>query len=201
MEPIEKIFKPKSYNLQGYQGLSEYQLTEHYTLYLGYVNKYNEILTRLKNTDFAAANQTYSDLRALKIGENFALNGIKLHEAYFENLCPQQFVSGKILEMTTNTFGSYENFKYQFSQCGIAARGWTILSYDLEQRKLLINCLDAHDQGYLVNSYPLLVMDVYEHAYLIDYGVKRAIYIEAFFQNIAWNIVNLRLEQALAINK
>ena len=78
--------EPKVYNLEGFPGLSARQLAEHYTLYVGYVNKYNEIQELLETVDYSKANQTYSDLRSLKVAENFALNGIKLHEAYFENL-------------------------------------------------------------------------------------------------------------------
>ena len=193
--------EPKIYNLEGLPGLSHRQLSEHYTLYVGYVNKFNEIQTLLETVDYSKANQTYSDLRSLKIGENFALNGIKLHEAYFENLGMDQPFTGKIQQTIEATFGNYESFQAKFSFCGIASRGWTILSLDLNYGNAAINCLDAHDVGYFVNTYPLLVMDVYEHAYMIDYGIKRADYIKAFFQNISWDIVNRRLEQALHMLK
>ncbi|NLC07759.1 MAG: superoxide dismutase [Syntrophomonadaceae bacterium] len=192
---------PKTYDLRGFPGFSHRQLSEHYTLYVGYVNKLNEIHELLKDVDYSKANQTYSDLRSLKIGENFALNGIKLHEAYFENLSPGQQISGRIEQTINATFGSYENFHTQFSACGLAARGWVLLSLNLDWGNVVINCLDAHDVGYYVNTYPLLVMDVYEHAYMIDYGIKRADYISAFMQNIAWEVVNRRLEQVLSMLK
>lgn len=191
--------EPKTYNLEGFPGLSARQLAEHYTLYVGYVNKYNEIQGLLENVDYSKANQTYSDLRSLKAGENFALNGIKLHEAYFENLGMDQPFAGQIQNTITAVFGDYASFKAKFSGAGVAARGWVMLSLDLNSGKVVINSLDAHDVGLFVNTCPLLVMDVYEHAYLIDYGVKRADYIQAFFQNIAWDTVNRRLERALTM--
>ncbi len=191
--------EPKVYNFEGFPGLSPRQLAEHYTLYVGYINKYNEIQGLLETVDYSKANQTYSDLRSLKVGENFALNGIKLHEAYFENLGLNQPFTGKIQTTIEATFGDYASFKAKFSGAGIAARGWVVLSLDLNSGNVAINSLDAHDVGYFVNTYPLLVMDVYEHAYMIDYGVKRADYIQAFFQNIAWDTVNRRLEKALAM--
>jgi Fe-Mn family superoxide dismutase len=168
---------------------------------VGYVNKFNQIQELLKTADYSKANQTYSDLRALKIGENFALNGIKLHEAYFENLGTDKTPAEKIQQTLEAAFGSFETFKEKFSACGLASRGWTILSLDLNYGSVIINCLDAHDVGYFVNTYPLLVMDVYEHAYMIDYGINRAEYILTFFNNIDWKVVNRRLEQALAMLK
>jgi len=193
--------EPKGYALTGYPGISGRQLEGHYSLYNGYVNKYREIAEILERTDYRAANQTYSELRALKLAENFAYNAIKLHEAYFENLGGGGEAASRLRKAVEEEFGSWEDFRQQFAACGLAARGWVILSWLPAEQRLTINCLDAHDAGFLAGSVPLLVMDVYEHAYFIDYGAKRAAYIEAFWNNIAWEEVNRRWERVEELAK
>lgn len=194
----EREIEAKNYSLEGYAGISGRQLQEHYALYTGYINKYREIVQLLKKVDYSLANQTYSELRALRLAENFAYNAIKLHEAYFENLGGGGSIAPGLQKAVEEVFGSWEDFHRQFAACGLAARGWVVLSWLAAEKKLTINCLDAHDAGFLVGSVPLLVMDVYEHAYFIDYGTKRAAYIEAFWNNIAWGEVSRRWERVAA---
>lgn len=181
------------------EGLSEKQLKEHHdVLYAGYVKKIGEIEEKLKNVDASSANATYSDLRELKMEETFALNGVKLHEGYFDNMAPDVFprdVSGKILEMISRDFGSYENWEKEFKALGLCARGWVVLGYDLDEKKLKNILCDSHNQGAPWNMIALLIMDVYEHAYFIDYATGRKAYIEAFFKNIDWQYVDRRISE------
>jgi len=178
------------------EGLSEKQLREHHdVLYAGYVKKIDEIEEKMKKTDLAAANATYSDLRETKMEETFALNGVKLHEGYFDNMAPggspsASSGSSTIMEMIKNDFGSYEAWEKEFKALGLAARGWVVLSYDLDEKKLKNILCDSHNQGGVWNSIALLIMDVYEHAYFIDYATGRKSYIEAFFKNIDWRFVD-----------
>ncbi len=179
-------------------GLSEKQLKEHHdVLYAGYVKKIGEIEEKLKNADLATANATFSDLRELKMEETFALNGVKLHEGYFDNMGPTTGAkpSGKILEMIEKDFGSYENWEKEFKALGLCARGWVVLGYDLEEKKLKNVLCDSHNQGGVWNMLSLLIMDVYEHAYFIDYATGRKDYIEAFFKNINWQFVDKRISE------
>ena len=178
-------------------GLSEKQLKEHHdVLYAGYVKKVGEIEEKLKNADLAAANATYSDLRELKTEETFALNGVKLHEGYFDNMVSGgSNPSGKILEMLKRDFGSYENWEKEFKALGLCARGWVVLGYDLEEKKLKNILCDSHNQDGVWNMLSLLIMDVYEHAYFIDYATARKVYIEAFFKNIDWQFVDRRISE------
>lgn len=177
------------------RGISKEEIDQHYgILYKGYVNKLNEIRNKLENVDLSAANQTYSDLRGLKTEETFALNGAKLHEWYFDNLGgPGGKAHGRILELIERDFGSYERWEAEFKAIGLAVRGWVVLAYDLDDQKLHNYGQDAHNIGVPWGAYPLLILDVYEHAYGIDYGVKRAPYIDAFMNNIDWDEVNRRL--------
>lgn len=173
-------------------GLSEKQLKEHHdVLYAGYVKKIDEIEEKLKKVDLASAGATYSDLRELKLEETFALNGVKLHEGYFDNMVKGgDTPAGKILEMIERDFGSYENWEKEFKALGLAARGWVVLGYDLDEKKLKNILCDSHNQGGVWNMISLLIMDVYEHAYFIDYATGRKAYLEAFFKNIDWRSVD-----------
>ena len=178
-------------------GLSEKQLKEHHdVLYAGYVKKIGEIEEKLKTVDLSSTNATYSDLRELKMEETFALNGVKLHEGYFDNMVGSgNKPSGKILEMIAQNFGSYENWEKEFKAMGLCARGWVVLGYDLDEKKLKNILCDSHNQGAPWNMLALLIMDVYEHAYFIDYATGRKAYIEAFFNNIDWKYVDMRISE------
>ena len=176
-------------------GFSEKQIEDHHgVLYKGYVNKVNEIRKQMDSVDYSKANQTYSELRALKIEETFALNGVKLHEAYFDNMGGSGGkATGKALELIEKNFGSYEAWETDFTATGKAVRGWVVLAYDLEDGSLHNFGSDAHNLGPIWNATPVLVLDTYEHAYMIDYGVKRPPYIDAFMNVIDWDVVNARL--------
>jgi superoxide dismutase, Fe-Mn family len=177
------------------EGFSQRQLEEHHgTLYKGYVNKLNEIRKQMDSVDYSKANQTFSELRALKVEESFALNGIKLHEAYFDNMGGAGGkATGKALEMIERNFGTYEAWEKDFKATGMAVRGWVVLAFDRENGTLHNFGNDSHNLGPIWNAVPILVMDTYEHAYMIDYGVKRPPYIEAFMRVIDWDVVNQRL--------
>ncbi len=183
---------PKPLQYTQLEGLSEKQLHEHHNvLYLGYVKKIDEIEEKLKTVDVASANATSSELRALKIEETFALNGVKLHEGYFDNMKSAGSAppSGKIAELIARDFGSYEKWMMEFKALGLCARGWVILCYDLDEQKLKNIVCDTHNQGGVWNAVALFIMDVYEHAYFVDYATARKAYIEAFFKNINWEYV------------
>jgi len=188
--------QPKKFDLK-LDGISENQISQHRDiLYTGYVNKLNEIEDRLRNVDISKANQTFSDLRALKADETFALNGVVLHELYFENLGGKNMKpKGKLSDLIAREFGSFEKWSDNFKACGMAARGWVILGLSAYDGKVHNYCLDTHNSNVPVHVMPILVMDVYEHAYTIDFGVKRQPYIDAFMKNIEWNICAQRLEK------
>lgn len=170
-------------------GLSEQQLSEHHdVLYAGYVKKVDEIRGKLLNIDYAAANPTYSEVRELKLEEGFALDGVKLHELYFTNMGGDGKPKAEMADLINLHFGSYEKWKEEFMAMGMSARGWVVLALDEEDILRHFIC-DAHNQGGIWNVTPVLVLDVYEHAYIIDYGTKRKDYLEAFCQNIDWDVV------------
>jgi superoxide dismutase, Fe-Mn family len=188
------MFEAKKFDsIRELDGISEKTMTEHYKLYEGYVKKSNEILEKLKSVDKSTANQVYSDLRSLKLEYSFALNGVKNHEAYFAHLGGNgEEPRGVIGEMIERDFGSFEKFKEDMKQTGIAARGWVWLAYDWETNKLFNFLGDAQNAYPAWNSSMLVALDTYEHAYWMDYGTGRAAYIDAFFKNLNWGYVEER---------
>lgn len=191
---IRKEVKPLKF--QKLDGLSEKQLSEHHdVLYAGYVKKWNEIQEKLETVDKSTANATYSDLRELKLEETFAGNAITLHEMYFANLGGNGTPSGTILEWIKEDFGSFEKWAEEFKAMGICSRGWVVLGMDVESGRLHNYLCDVHDQGGMWMSAPLLILDVYEHAYFIDYATGRKSYIEAFLKNINWENINNFVKQ------
>lgn len=178
-------------------GFSEMQILEHFNvLYKGYVNKVNEVQQKLASANRQEANATYSEYRGLKKGETFAMDGVILHELYFENLggfggMPE----GSLLHRIENDFGSFNDWLQDFRAAGMAARGWVVLAFNPRDRHLHNYLQDAHDQGVIINTAALLVLDVYEHAYFIDYGTRKANYITAFMQNVDWTAAERRWEK------
>ncbi len=188
---VERVVKPLKAALQkGIEGLSLRQLQEHHdVLYAGYVKKLGEIEAKLAAADRSEANATYSLVGELWREEAFATNAILLHEAYFDSLGGDGKPKGKIQGMIGGDFGSYAKWEEDFKASGLAARGWVVLAYNWNDRKLHNYSLDIHTHG-VWNATPLLVLDVYEHAYFLDYGTARKKYIEAFMKNIDWEFVS-----------
>jgi Fe-Mn family superoxide dismutase len=179
-------------------GISKKTMEEHYKLYQGYVNKSNEIFSKLAalEKDPAKANQIYSDLRVLKVELSFALGGVKNHEIYFEILGGKGGpATGRVAEFINRDFGSYEEWAKDLKATGIAARGWVWLAYDWDTRMFFNYLGDAQNTFPIWNASPVLALDTYEHAYFIDYGAARAPYIDAFLRNIDWDVVNKMLDQ------
>ncbi len=189
------MLEPKPLKYKELPGITEKQLSEHHdVLYAGYVKKYNEIVEKLKTVELEGANGTYCDLRELQLEKSFALNGVKLHELYFENMTPEATeCNGKIKEMIEAKWGSVDAWADQFAAMGLASRGWVVLGWDEDQKQLDSYLCDVHNQGGIWNTKPLLVLDVYEHAYFLDYATARKDYVSAFMKVIDWEVVNNRI--------
>jgi Fe-Mn family superoxide dismutase len=171
----------------------------HDKLYVGYVNKKNEIENRLEELgreivkDGASeGNPTYSELRALKEGETYALNGVYLHEWYFDMLGGdgKRESAPELVDALTESYGSVEGFIKYFSECAMSARGWSVLAWDTREQRLWIYNCDAHNQGGVWGALPVIVLDVYEHAYFMDHGADRKAYLQAFWTNFNWSAAN-----------
>ncbi|KNZ70699.1 superoxide dismutase [Fe] [Thermincola ferriacetica] len=192
----EIIAKPLKPELLKLDGISTKQITEHYEiLYKGYVKTTNEIRRKLSQVSRENQNPRYTEFRELKVEETFNLNGVVLHELYFNNLGGDGGPPiGKIRNAIIHNFGSIEKWEEDFKAAAASSRGWVVLAYDFRDKRLHNFLLDAHNVGVIQSSAPVLIIDVYEHAYFIDYGAKRAPYIDAFMKNIDWGVVNHRFE-------
>jgi superoxide dismutase, Fe-Mn family len=172
-------------------GISRATVEAHYKLYQGYVGKRNEILGRLAAADPAAANQVFSDVRALKVELSFAVGGIKNHEIYFEHLGGAGGnPSGAAAELIGRDFGSVDAWRADLKATGMAGRGWAWTAYDWDEGRLFNYIGDAQNTFPIWNAAPLVALDVYEHAYFLDYQTDRGSYIDAFFDNLDWDVVN-----------
>ena len=172
-------------------GISRTTIDAHFRLYQGYVTKRNEILGRLADVDLDAGNQVYSDVRALKVDLTFAVGGIKNHEIYFEHLGGDGGdPSGGIGGLIERDFGSFGAWRDDLKATGMAARGWAWAAYDWDEGRLFNYIGDAQNTFPVWNATPLVALDVYEHAYFLDYQTDRGAYIEAFLRNLDWSVVN-----------
>ena len=177
-------------------GISARTMTEHYKLYQGYINKYNEVMGKIDGVDRASANQTYSDIRSLKVDLTFAIGGVKNHELYFGHLGggggePE----GAFGELVERHFGSADTWRADLKATGMAGRGWAWTAYDWDEGRVFNYVGDAQNTFPVWNATPLVALDVYEHAYFLDYQTDRASYIDAFFANLDWHVVNGWIEQ------
>jgi Fe-Mn family superoxide dismutase len=192
-EIAPRELKPSLFELDG---ISREAVEAHYKLYEGYVSKRNEILSKLAEVDLSAANQVYSELRALKVDLSFALGGIKNHEIYFEHLGGDGGdPEGPIATLIRRDFGSIEAWRTDLRATGMAGRGWAWTAYDWDEQRLFNYVGDAQNTFPIWNATPLVALDVYEHAYFLDYRTDRASYIEAFFNNLDWTVVNNWVQQ------
>ncbi|MCL2352469.1 MAG: superoxide dismutase [Firmicutes bacterium] len=172
---------------------------EHLKLYKGYVEKINQIYDELRiNPGYAGAGSAWSHFRGLKTGETFCMDGVILHELYFQNINGHG-ANGKKPEPGPRTmklirayFGTYENWAEDMTACGKAARGWALLSYEQRSRRCANTVQDSHDDGVLCTAYPLLALDMYEHAYYGDYGADKGKYIANFLDGLNWDAVEAR---------
>jgi Fe-Mn family superoxide dismutase len=133
----------------------------------------------------------------LKRRFGWEFNGMRLHEYYFENLGGKGGLdkAGKLFKKLSENFGSYEAWEKEFKAVGtMRGIGWAVLYQDKLTERLINFWINEHDVGHPAGCIPILILDVFEHAFMIDYGLKRADYIEAFFKNINWKTVEERLQ-------
>jgi Fe-Mn family superoxide dismutase len=176
------------------EGLSSSQIEQHLKLYKGYVTKSNEIYEQLKSADLANPNATYSPLRELLLEQSFAVNGMVYHEFYFGNLGGTGGdPSGDVKAALDERYGSTGKFMDFLKASGKCMRGWVVVGYNTRGGHIDTFGLDMHNMWSPQNVVPLLVLDVYEHAYMVDYGIDRAKYLDAFAKNLDWQVVGKRL--------
>ena len=204
--PLEAKFKKevmampytaKDYSkLIGMEGFSETLLKNHFTLYQGYVTNTNKVLDTLDQM-LKEGKTGVPEFAELKRRLGWEFNGMRLHEYYFENLGGKGGINkgGKLAKKMAEDFGSYEAWEKDFKAVGtMRGIGWVALYQDTANGKLINFWIDEHDVSHPAGCNLILIMDVFEHAFMIDYGLKRADYIEAFFKNLNWSAAEARLK-------
>jgi Fe-Mn family superoxide dismutase len=195
-------YTAKEYSrLIGMKGFSETLLKNHFKLYEGYVANTNKVLDALAALlkDGASGTPQYAEMKR-RLGWEF--NGMRLHELYFENLGGTAPLTkgGKLAQHMAQDFGSVESWEKDFRATGsLRGIGWTALYQDPMSGRLMNMWINEHDGGHPAGCEPLLIMDVFEHAFMTDYGLKRADYIDAFMKNIDWPVVDKRLDSVVQV--
>lgn len=183
-------------NLIGMEGFSETLLKNHFALYQGYVTNTNKVLDALSAmlSEGRTGTPEYAEMKR-RLGWEF--NGMRLHEYYFENLGGKGALDagGKLGKSLAAEFGSIGKWEADFRAVGaMRGIGWVVLYQDVPDGRLFNQWVNEHDVGHPAGAAPILVMDVFEHAFLTDYGLKRGDYIAAFFRNIDWKAAETRLK-------
>jgi superoxide dismutase, Fe-Mn family len=172
-------------------GISRATIEAQHRLYVGYVDKRNEIFRGLAEADLEGANQVYSELRALKVELSYVLGAIKNLELYFEHLGGEGGdPRGSIAALISRDFGSAETWLTDLKATAMAATGWTWTAYDWDEGRVFNYIGDAHNSYAIWNATPLIALDVHEHAYYLDFQTDRGEYVDAFLDNLDWSVVN-----------
>lgn len=189
-------YAAKDFNrLLGMEGFSDTLLKNHFTLYQGYVTNTNKLLETLAQMlrEGKVGTPEFAELKR-RLGWEF--NGMRLHEYYFENLGGKGGLdkTSKLLKKISEDFGGYEPWEKELKAVGMMRGiGWAALYQDHLSGRLINFWINEHDAGHPAGCTPILILDVFEHAFMIDYGLKRADYVEAFFKNINWKTIEGRL--------
>ncbi|WP_342347625.1 superoxide dismutase [uncultured Nitrospira sp.] len=196
----DKNYSVKEFNLKGLNGISDQTLEMHFKLYEGYVKATNSLTRQIR--EFLIDGQVdqeempaYSELTR-RLG--FEYNGMVLHELYFENMTSQESKGPQshpgVEKAIQDSFGSVDLWKTDFSSVGkMRGVGWVICYQNPDNGRLSNHWISLHESGNVAGFRPLLVMDVWEHAYLLDYQPsERGKYIESFLANVNWAVVAKR---------
>lgn len=192
----QTAYQPKNYeHLIGTPGFSDTLLKNHFKLYQGYVANTNTALEKIAGLMKEGKDRTpeFSELKR-RLGWEF--NGMRLHEYYFDNMGGKDPLSadGALTKLINDNFGSFDRWQKEFISTGaMRGIGWVILYQDPASGRLLNFWIEEHQANHPAGGKPLLVMDVFEHAFITDYGLDRAKYIENFFKSINWTAVGQRL--------
>jgi len=197
------MYKAKQFNLSGLTGISDQTLEMHFKLYEGYVKETNNLQEKISAIlkDGKVDQEEMPAYSEIKRRLGFEYNGMVLHEYYFDNLkqggTPQPDPKSSFMKSAAASFGSFDVWKTDFTGIGkMRGVGWAICYQDPTSNQLSNHWVSLHEIGNVAGYNPVLVMDVWEHAFLLDYKpAERAKYIEAFFTNIDWKTVDQRLSR------
>ncbi len=195
---VKAKYKAKNFDhlIGNVKGLDDELLKMHFKLYQGYVTNVNNASDQIEGLNAAEKNRSleYAGLKKLFAWE---YNGMTLHEYYFANLGGKDPLNEKdpLFIKIADDFGSYDLWKKDFIATGaMRGIGWAIAYIEPKEGRLINTWINEHDLGHLAGGKPILVMDVFEHAYITQFALDRAKYIDVFFNNINWSEVSKRFQ-------
>jgi Fe-Mn family superoxide dismutase len=196
---IQESYAPMKWDLSGLHGISDNTLAVHFGLYEGYVKNTNllneQLHAKMKAGQVAGADPGFAELTR-RLG--FEYNGMVLHEYYFGNMTkgsPDAPSGGALHDALASSFGDFDTWKKDFAAVGgMRGVGWAIAYQDPKTKRISNHWVTLHEDGNVAGYKPILVMDVWEHAFLLDYKpAERGKYIESFFANVDWKVAESRL--------
>lgn len=196
LQTFDTPYEPKDYDrLRGLEGFSEDLMQTHIGLYAGYVEHTNKAHGLIRTGDLD--DYSRGEVRRRMVWE---FNGMRLHELYFDALTPggtERTDDSPLVQAIENDFGGFDVWMEDFRSVGaMRGIGWAALSYDPVQERFFDHWIDEHDAGALAGTHPILLMDVFEHAFMRDFGTDKQAYMDAYFGNVDWNQAEARFLQA-----
>lgn len=180
--------------------LSGENVDNHVKLYQDYLDKFNKTSAKLDTVDKSAAHTNHSDYRSIKLDETFNMNGSYLHELYFANMADNnsQINMDTLSYMRLNRdFGTFDNWQKDFIACGLSSRcGWAITYLNTFTQSYMNTFVDLHSENVPVGMYPVIVVDMWQHAYYKDYLKDSRTYLVAMMKQLNWNVIEKRFQKA-----
>ena len=180
--------------------LSDKNIANHVELYKDYLEKFNTISAKLDSVDRSSAHTNHSDYRSLKIDETFNMNGSYLHELYFANMADNnsQIDMDTLSYMRINRdFGTFDDWQKDFIACGVSSRcGWVVTYLNTFTQTYMNTFIDLHSENVPVGMYPIIVVDMWQHAYYKDYLKDGKTYLSAMMKQLNWNVIEERIKKA-----
>jgi Fe-Mn family superoxide dismutase len=192
-------YKTRQFSLPELEGISGEQVKVHLALYEGYVKHSNLIREELKTLKSSEANQYV--INELRRRYAFEWNGMRMHEYYFEQFegdTKETDISSPLVSAAVDKYGSWEEFISHIKEvAGSRGIGWTIVTYDPIGKQLHTTWVNDHELGQLVGLPVILALDMWEHAFMVDYKpATKMEYVDAFFKNLNWKVCEGRFQNA-----
>lgn len=180
--------------LTALKGFSEQQLAQHFELYAGYVDALNHITEQLSNPNLDKTQYAYGEYTELKRRYAVAYNGMALHELYFNNLTENSTSPEEaLLTLLEQRWGSQDQWEADLKATGTAGPGWVITAFNSQDQIIENLLITEHHVGWPVRFEPIIVLDMWEHAFAVDFGIDKASYMDRFLEHLDWDVANQRL--------
>lgn len=198
------IAEPKPYS-QVSEFVSQKTKQAHTSLYQGYVETLNRVSAELDTCSRGEADSKHSNYRSLKLDETYNINSVWLHELYFANCFDPHseiYMDSMSYLRLERDFGTFEDWQKDFMACAMACgSGWAVCGYNIFLKRYVVTMISNHSQDVMLGLYPLIVLDMHEHAYFKDYQTDKKSYIVAMMRELNWNVIEERFKKAESLHE